>query len=69
MGCCCFLVWLWGWRTWPIVSFYLEVSGLLLFSCLVMGMEVMAHRKYLFRGERVVVVFLFGYGDGGHGPS
>jgi len=38
-------------------------------TCLVMVMEVMAHRKFLFRGERVVVVFLFGYGDGGHGPS
>jgi hypothetical protein len=38
-------------------------------TCLVMGMEDMAHRKYLFRGERVVVVFLFGYGDGEHGPS
>ena len=45
------------------------MSGLLLFSCLVMGMEDMVHRKFLFRGERVVVVFLFGYGDGGHGPS
>jgi hypothetical protein len=33
-----------------------------------MGMEDMAHRKFLFGGEPVVVVFLFGYGDGGHGP-
>jgi hypothetical protein len=32
-------------------------------TCLVMGMEDMAHRKFLFRGERVVVVFLFGFGD------
>ena len=38
-------------------------------TCLVMGMEDMAHRKFLFRGERVVVVFLFGNGDGGHDPS
>jgi hypothetical protein len=34
-----------------------------------MVMEVMARRKFLFRGERVVVVFLFGFGDGEHGPS
>jgi hypothetical protein len=33
-----------------------------------MVMEDMAHRKFLFRGEWVIV-FLFGYGDGEHGPS